>query len=223
MRSHCITLLSFSARFECRGFVAAALGEPALRVEARHPYLVRSSASVFTPFLNSTYISRRAKEVSISSSSAAQLHRKIIYDWLYSTQPPVDASTSCLSPSRDLIYRRNFLSELESAQYHAGSHLMLVLCIATSIFLKDQLKESLICVWLRAETSKAVNAGLGGLEWHCSNMPPTVLVLRWRCSHPSKRNRKFPEASGSRLHDSGLQMLWLQISKQMLALLHMIV
>ena len=81
----------------------------------------------------------------------------------------------------DLIYRRNFLSELESAQYHAGSHLMLVLCIATSTFLKDQLKESLICVWLRAETSKAVNADLGRLGMtllqHAPNCTCTPLTM----------------------------------------------
>lgn len=49
--------------FDYRGFVAAALGEAALEVEKRHPSLVGTAASVFSPFLNSAYISGRARQV----------------------------------------------------------------------------------------------------------------------------------------------------------------
>lgn len=50
---------------DCRGFVAAGLGEPALDIEREHRQLVKVAAMLFSPILESRYVTARLDEARI--------------------------------------------------------------------------------------------------------------------------------------------------------------
>ena len=54
----------------CRGFVAAGLGKPALAIERKHPWLVRTAVTAFNPLLKNSYIMGRTDEVSFAATAS---------------------------------------------------------------------------------------------------------------------------------------------------------